>query len=123
MPDGTPLDAEDSTVPKAFSELVTADHLILANEDEHSRHGDAVSLVIQDRATRWIESHPNATKSAPDTLYAFKQFVRADTDVQRLYSDVSKEIASAAKSMGWRHDSSTRTDHRPMVWRNERSSE
>ena len=86
---------------------MTADHIILATDAEESRHGDAVSLVIQDRYAMWLVSHSNASRGTEDTVYAFQQFVRNDSDVKRLYSDGSREIASAARKLGWRHDVST----------------
>ena len=97
---------------KAFGELMTADHIILGNAVEFLRHGDTVSLVVQDYWTQWIASYPDAVKSGAATTQALNLFTKPTDKVLRLYSDSSKEIAKAAPDLGWRHDSCT--PHRPQ---------
>ena len=52
--------------PVLFGDSLTADHAII-NEDDMSRAQDRAALVVQDRATRWIQSYPARSKSAEQT--------------------------------------------------------
>ncbi len=96
---------KQSKAVKRFGELITAGHIILGSAAEFSRHGDTVSLVVQDFWTQWIASYPDAVKSAAATKQAMNLFTTPTDKVLRLYSDNSLEIA--ALELGWRHDSCT----------------
>ena len=68
---------DDATKPTAFAEEVTTDHMIF-NEDEYSRHGDKVSLVIQDRATIWLRSYGANEESAHEVRSNHNWFTQMD---------------------------------------------
>ena len=101
--DGAPDEAAN---PTTFAEEVTADHMIF-NEDEYSRHGDKVSLVIQDRATIWLRSYGAKEKSAHEVTLAFNKYFGPKVKPQLVYSDGSKEIDKSMKTLEYPHDTST----------------
>eukprot|EP00959_Pyramimonas_sp_CCMP1952_P266370 5568888-Pyramimonas_sp.AAC.1 len=43
--------AYEAFVPKKFGEALTADHVVLANDDAADKHGDKYALVVLDRCT------------------------------------------------------------------------
>ena len=51
---GKGVKPDDTPLPQKFADAITADHAIL-NEENESRDGDHVALIIQDRATSWCE--------------------------------------------------------------------
>ena len=57
---------DDLPRPKRFGDSITADHMIL-NEDDALRSEDYTSLVIYDRATRWMQAFPCKTKNAEES--------------------------------------------------------
>ena len=57
---------DDLPQPKEFADAITADHAVL-NEEDTSRDGDQIVLVIQDGYTKWLQSIPCKTKSAHET--------------------------------------------------------
>ena len=101
------IQAEDLDKIDKFGELVTADHAIIGDEQEASRHGHRAALILLDTATKWMGCYPSATKSAADTLQALQNFVGPREKVEYFYTDNSGELAAAAKTLGWRHDTST----------------
>ena len=80
---------DDNPEPKEFADAITADHAII-NEDDKSRDGDRVALVIQDRATQWLQSFASGTKSASDTRLAIERFLGLQIKAKYAYSDNSK---------------------------------
>ena len=93
-------------LPAKFGDLVTGDHIILADDESASRHGDYVALVLQDSFTKWIECHPAETKSAEECKKAFTHFT-GNGEIERFYSDGSKELAKMTADLGISHDTST----------------
>ena len=91
---------------KVFGDLITADHIVLGSEEDHSRHGDTAALVCQDFATKWLGGYPAPAKSAPESTAALQHFV-GEEKVKRLYSDGSGELEAASKKMEIPHDVST----------------
>ena len=67
--------AVDDTKFTKFGELITADHIVLGSEADHSRLGDTAALVCYDRGTDDIACYPAPTKSGDDTLRGFQEFV------------------------------------------------
>ena len=55
-------------VPRAenFGDLMTADHKVLSDNCE-SRNNHRYAVVVQDRATQWIQSYPCKTKTSQET--------------------------------------------------------
>ena len=86
---------------------------MIFNEDEYSRHGDKVSLVIQDRATIWRRSYGAKEKSAHEVTLAFNKQIGPKVKPQLVYSDGSKEIDKSMKTLEYPHDTST--PYRPQT--------
>ena len=86
-----PADAHKT--PEQFGDLVTADHMTV-DEDEQSWLNDSVTLVIQDKATYQIWSHPAKRKDATQSIKGFKKFFGPgeESKVQFCYTDGSKEL-------------------------------
>ena len=63
-------------LPFVFGDAITADHAILgdtAHDSEHSRNGDRVALIVQDRATHWVQGYPAPSKSAAEQKACFSE--------------------------------------------------
>lgn len=68
-------------------ELITADHVALGSFRESPWKGYIVALIVQEHAMKWVECHPNPSKSANDTMMGSMNFVGTDDKVGRLYTD------------------------------------
>ena len=100
-------DEVDEGIPKDFGDIITADHIIIGDAEDESRHGDMTALIIQDRATRWLDCYPAVTKSAANTVKSLQHFVGPQDQVKLLYSDGAHENGAASDQMAWRHDIAT----------------
>ena len=98
--------------PKKFADSLTADHMILSQEDS-SRKGSRVSLVILDRFCQWLQAYGANTNSGKTTRMAFQRFLGPQTRAEHVYSDGSKEIKKAMEDLSFTHDCST--PHRPQT--------
>ena len=102
---------DEGSFPRAekFGDLITADHTVL-NEGSKSRNNRRHAVVVQDLATRWIQSHPCKTKSSHETARSLSKIlgVVAQTD-----SCIYRQLAGIWESM-WRSiiDHRTSTSHR-----------
>ncbi len=67
---------EETAVPKAFGDLITADHIIMLDPEEASCGGDLCALVVQDRFMRWLERYPTPEHATLATTTALRQFFR-----------------------------------------------
>ena len=103
---------EDASVPKAFGDLITADHIAMLNPEEASSSGDKAALVMQDRYTRWLECYPTPEHTTHATTTAFKMFL-GQCSATRAYIDGSQELKGACKAMGIVQDDAT--PHRPQT--------
>ena len=99
----------DGVQAENFGDIVTADHIICGPNDT-SRHGDTVSCVIHDRATKRIGNYPAKSKSAEATKEAFQKFL-GDVVPKKVYTDNSKEFEAALRDLHYPHETST--PHRP----------
>ena len=109
MKDGreTPEDAAcEQLVPRRFGDLITADHIILG-ERQASRAGDTVALVCFDRATCAIGVYPASPNTTDNTVAALLNFVPPTVTPKLFYTDCSAELEAAARTLTWRHDTST----------------
>ena len=63
-------------VPRAekFGDLIAADHKVL-NEGGESRNNHRYSVVVQDLADQWIQSHPCKTKNIQETEKSSRKFL------------------------------------------------
>ena len=73
-----------------FGDTVTSDHKVLDGENE-SRLRHQHSVVVQDLATRWIQSCPCRNKSAQDTMRRPRV----------IYADNSWEFMKASEDLPW----------------------
>ncbi|WP_288992749.1 DNA (cytosine-5-)-methyltransferase, partial [uncultured Marinobacter sp.] len=91
--------------PTEFAEALTADHKILNKFDE-SRDHDRAALIIQDKATYWLQGFPAPAKNGKETQKALAKFVGRGRKNVHVYSDNSKEIETACEAMDFQHDCS-----------------
>ena len=85
----------------------------MAKEQEVSRKGYRVSLVILDRYTHWLGAFASETKNAEDTKQGFLRFMGPKDEPKHVYTDGSKEFTKALQDLKWMHDTST--PHRPST--------
>ncbi|CAE7497332.1 NaCP60E, partial [Symbiodinium natans] len=71
-----------------------------APDGEDSR----LALVVKDVATCFMYAYPAALKSEDECLVALQHFASAKDNVETFYSDKSRELEAAAKTLGWRHE-------------------
>ena len=82
-------------VPRVFGDVITADHTILGDsihDSDHSRNGDRVALIVQDRATHRIQGHPAPSKSAAETKMDLERFMGPGKGPKYIFTDGSKEF-------------------------------
>ena len=89
-----------------FGEHLTADHLVLGDDEEMDIDGSRNALVIKDVATDFMYVYPSASRSTRECIAAFKHFVKSTDDVGVFYSDNSPELVAAAERLSWRHQKS-----------------
>ena len=79
--------------PVEFGDAGTLDHKVL-NEDDASRDGDRNACVMLDRATYWLQSYADETKSSKATIRAMQKFYgpKIRQICKHIYSDNSEEI-------------------------------
>ena len=77
-------------VPRAanFGDLITADHKVLSDNCE-SRNNHRYAVVVQDMATRWIQSYPCKTKTSEETQKSLQKLL---------------EFGKACEHLSWNHD-------------------
>ena len=104
-PDGTPQ-------PKEFLDQITADHAIL-EKDEHPESLDRTALIVQDRATNWLQAFPAKKHNTHETKAALMRFKGPEGKVKYAYTDGSGELKNALDELEILHDTST--PHRPQT--------
>ena len=98
---------ENQTRPSAFGEHVCADHVTGLDDEGSENVNDAeVGLFIIDLYTRWPKFDPMKSKSADNALRALRYFMGKDP-LETLYTDCSRELATAAKDIANIHRTST----------------
>ncbi len=65
------------------------------------------AVVMYDRATGYGDMFPKATKSAADTLEAFREWTSGEDVIKSFYADNAPELRAAAREMKWRLPTST----------------
>ena len=95
-------------VPRAekFGDLITADHKVLSDNCE-SRNNHRYAVVVQDVATRWIQSYPCKTKTSQETQRSLQKFLEPDRKPKVIYTDNSLEFGKACEDLSWNHCTST----------------
>ena len=89
-----------------FGQHLTADHLVIRDDEEMDIDGARVALVVKDVATDFRYVYPAARRSTRERIAAFKHFVRSTDEVGVFYSDNSPELIATAERLGWRHQTS-----------------
>ena len=94
----------ETVVADKFGDHITADHLILRDDEEEAIDGSRNALVVKDIATdlRYYV-YPSARKTTRDCVPALKHFTRGRDDVGVFYSDDAEELVKAAAELRWRH--------------------
>ena len=89
-----------AAIPRAenFVDLITADHKVLSEGCE-SRNTHRYAVVVQDLATKWIQSYPCKTKTSQEFESTWKPKV--------IYTDSSIEFGKACEDLSWNHCAST----------------
>ena len=69
-------------------------------EIEESR----LALVVKDVKTAFMYAYPSALKSEEECIASLQHFVSSADKVGNFYSDNARELKSAGKKLGWRHE-------------------
>ena len=95
-------------VPRAenFGDLITADHKVLSDNCE-SRNNHRYAVVVQDLATRWVQSYPCKTKTSQETQRSLRKFLEPDRKPKVIYTDNSLEFDKTCEDLSWNHCTST----------------
>ena len=90
--------------PKCFGDQCTGDHLFskaaVDNADPFFPLA-STAVVMHDRATKWLDCYPKATKSHKHTVEAFHEWSGNKCRVKSFYCDNSHELLGAARTVGW----------------------
>ena len=81
----------------SFGQHLTADHLILRDDEEMDIDGARVALVVKDRATDFRYVYPAARRSTRERIAALKFFVKSTDEIGVFYSDNSPEFIATAE--------------------------
>ena len=82
---------EPYLVQKTLMILITADHKVLSEGCE-SRNNHRYAVVVQDLATRWIQSYPCKTKTSLETQRSLQKFLEPNRKPKVIYTDSSLEF-------------------------------
>ena len=93
----------ETVVADKFGDHITADHLILRDDEEEAIDGSRNALVIIDIATDFRYVYPSARKTTRECVLALKHFTRGRDDIGVFYSDNAEELVKAASELKWRH--------------------
>ena len=95
-------------VPRAanFGDLITADHKVLSDNCE-SRNKHRYAIVVQELATRWIQSYPCKTKTSQETERSLQKFLEPKRKPKIIYPNNSLEFGKACEDLSWNHCTST----------------
>ena len=85
-----PVEADSMPQAKAFADRITADHAIL-NDEDGSRTGDMVAMVIQDEFSKWIQAYPADSKNSRECMKAFQRFLGPYIKAKHVFTDNSRE--------------------------------
>ena len=96
---------DDLPKPTKFADSITADHQIL-NEEQASRKGHRVSLIILDRYTHWLQGYAAKQKTAEETKRDFQRFLGPQVQPEHVFTDGSPEFKRALGDLGFSKDTS-----------------
>ena len=90
----------DALLPAVvFGDRLTVDHAIINKENKSAEDENLNACIIQDGATDWLQAYLCKTKGAADTLRCFQRFLGPDIKAKHVYTDNSKEFATALDRM------------------------
>ena len=95
-------------VPRAenFGDLITAAHKVLSENCE-SRNNHRYAVVVQELATKWIQSYPCKTKTLQETHRSLQKFLEPDGKPKVIHTHNSVEFGTACEDLSWNHCTST----------------
>ena len=91
----------------AFGDSVTADHIVLNDDESAGIGGMKYILVVYDRATRWVDAYALPSKSSDDAYACFVDFAGAQRRLGYVWSDNSPELIKALRDFGVTHGRAT----------------
>ena len=91
---------------RRHSDSITADHKVLSENCE-SRNNHRYAVVVQDLATRWIQSYPCKNKTSQETQRSLQKFLEPERKPKVIYTDNSLEFGKACEDLSWNHCTST----------------
>ena len=101
-------------------DLITADHNVLSEGCE-PRNNHRHAVVVQDLATKWIQSYPCKTKTSQETQRSLQKFLEPNRKPKVTYNDKSLEFGKTCEDLCWNH--CTWTPHRSETnWIAERAA-
>ena len=65
------------------------------------------SVVVQDFATRWIQSYPCKTKTSQETERSLRKFPEPTEKPKVIYTDNSLDFGKSCEDLSWNHRTST----------------
>ena len=86
--------------------MITADHKVLSEESE-SRNNHRYAVVVQDLATRWIQSYPCKSTSSHKTQMNLMKFLEPTRKTNVIFTDNSLEFGKSCEELSWNHSTST----------------
>ena len=92
--------------PKEFGDQVTAYHIISRSARSESVTGALDSLLIYDRATRWVDCYPVRSQGVDDVYNRFLQFAGPWQKIKYVYTDDSPALKAALAEVRVCHDTS-----------------
>ena len=104
-----------TVVPRAekFGDLITADHKILSEESESSNN-HRYAVVVQELATKWLQSSLCKTKTSQETQKSLMKFLEPTRKPKVICTDNSLEFGKSCEDLSWNH--CTSTPHREEKW-------
>ena len=98
--------------PEKFGQHITGDYISsYRDKKDWGIDGQKSTLVLYDAATGWLDAFPMTTKVTEKVRSSMCDFA-GEESVTYFYSDGERDLISAARSLGWKGDTST--PHRPQ---------
>ena len=94
-------------IPQAtkFGDTTKADHKVL-NEDNESPLHHHHAVVVQNSATRWMQSYPCRNKAAQETMRNEQRFLPQASNPGATSTDGSVEFTKECEDLSWNHEKS-----------------
>ena len=86
--------------------MTTADHKVLSEGCE-SRNNHWYAVVVQDLATRWIQSYPYKVKTSEETEKSSQKFLGPTWKPKVIHTDNSLKFGKSSEDLSWNYCTST----------------